>query len=59
MRTTGQEGWRRGSPRGLGTNEVADGVAQRCFFEGDDAPASFSDGGRVLQHVGVEGGDGG
>jgi hypothetical protein len=29
------------------------------FFEGGGAPVSFDDGGRVLQHKGVEGGEGG
>jgi hypothetical protein len=38
---------------------VADGVVQRHFFEGGGAPTSFDDGGRVLQHGGVEGGEGG
>jgi hypothetical protein len=38
---------------------VADGVARQCFFEGSGAQASFGDGGGVLQHGGVKGGEGG
>jgi hypothetical protein len=34
-------------------------VAWRHFFEGGGAPVSFYNGGRVLQHRGVEGGEGG
>jgi hypothetical protein len=35
------------------------GVGQRRgFFEGDDAPVSFGNGGEVLQHGSVEGGEG-
>jgi hypothetical protein len=38
---------------------VKDGVARRCFFEGGGAPVSLGEGGEVLQHGGVEGGEGG
>jgi hypothetical protein len=34
--------------KGSGADKVADGVAQRCFFEGSGSPASFGDGGGVL-----------
>jgi hypothetical protein len=34
-------------------------VARRRFFEGGDTSVRFSDGGGVLQHGGVEGGEGG
>jgi hypothetical protein len=34
-------------------------VAQRCFFEGGSAPTWFGNGGEVLHHGGVEGGEGG
>jgi hypothetical protein len=44
---------------GSGANEVSDGATLRCFFKGSGAPASFSDGGGVLQHGGVEGDEGG
>jgi hypothetical protein len=44
---------------GSGTDEVADGATRWRFVEGVSAPASFSDGGVVLQHGGVEGGEGG
>jgi hypothetical protein len=37
---------------GLGTTEVADGVARARLFEGGGAPVSFGDGGGVLQHEG-------
>jgi hypothetical protein len=33
---------------------VVDWVVRRRFFEGGSAPASFSDGGGVLQHEGEE-----
>jgi hypothetical protein len=44
---------------GSGANEMADGVVRQRFFEGSSAPVSFDDGGGVLQHGGVEGGEGG
>jgi hypothetical protein len=44
---------------GSGANEVADGVARQCFFEGGGTPVGFSKCGGVLQHGGVEGGEGG
>jgi hypothetical protein len=44
---------------GLFTDEGSDGAAWRRFFEGDGTPVSFSDGGGVLQHGGVKGGEGG
>jgi hypothetical protein len=44
---------------GSNADEVADGVARRCFIDGGSALASFGDDGRVLQHGGVEGGEGG
>jgi hypothetical protein len=50
---------RRCSPRGSGADEVVDGEARPRFFEGGGALVSFRDGGGVLQHGGVEGGEGG
>jgi hypothetical protein len=44
---------------GLSADEVADGAAWWHFFEGGDAQVSFGDSGGVLQHGGVEGGEGG
>jgi hypothetical protein len=38
---------------------VADGAAWWHFFEGGGAQVSFGDSGGVLQHGGVEGGEGG
>jgi hypothetical protein len=38
---------------------VADGAAWWHFFEGGGAQVSFGDNGGVLQHGGVEGGEGG
>jgi hypothetical protein len=37
---------------------VVDGAARRRFFKGGGALVSFGDGGAVLQHRGVEGGEG-
>jgi hypothetical protein len=44
---------------GSGIDEVTDGAVRWRFFEGGGAPVSFNDGGGVLQHRGVEGGEGG